>query len=308
MEMVRLRAFGLLAVVGLVVGVSGCTSAPASSAQVADLHRQAQEALTHWDAAVAAGAGGSGFILVGESTLFVGQDWGPNIDGGNAKMAWYAGLFVAATPLPSDAPPDGTIQWQDGTTHAVPVISAQQALTDMKAGGVSPCPECTPLQVTGATLTTSTFQSSRGPAQTPAWEFSLKDTDVKLDQVAVGSQVAVPAMPTPNDQATGQQVAQPWFGPQVQSATVDASGMTLTVSVVGAEYGADKPCGADYTAEAVESDSGVAVIVYEHRNTLPAACSAVGAFRTAQVTLAKPLGTRTLIDLQAQPLSVTAAH
>ena len=306
--MVRLRAFGLLAVVGLVVGVSGCTSAPASSAQVADLHRQAQEALTHWDAAVAAGAGGSGFILVGESTLFVGQDWGPNIDGGNAKMAWYAGLFVAATPLPSDAPPDGTIQWQDGTTHAVPVISAQQALTDMKAGGVSPCPECTPLQVTGATLTTSTFQSSRGPAQTPAWEFSLKDTDVKLDQVAVGSQVAVPAMPTPNDQATGQQVAQPWFGPQVQSATVDASGMTLTVSVVGAEYGADKPCGADYTAEAVESDSGVAVIVYEHRNTLPAACSAVGAFRTAQVTLAKPLGTRTLIDLQAQPLSVTAAH
>ncbi|HZM54927.1 MAG TPA: hypothetical protein VFC03_07880, partial [Acidimicrobiales bacterium] len=135
--MARLRAFGLLAVVGLVVGVSGCTSAPASSAQVADLHRQAQEALTHWDAAVAAGAGGSGFILVGESTLFVGQDWGPNIDGGNAKMAWYAGLFVAATPLPSDAPPDGTIQWQDGTTHAVPVISAQQALTDMKAGGVS---------------------------------------------------------------------------------------------------------------------------------------------------------------------------
>ena len=306
--MARLRAFGLLAVVGLVVGVSGCTSAPASSAQVADLHRQAQEALTHWDAAVAAGAGGSGFILVGESTLFVGQDWGPNIDGGNAKMAWYAGLFVAATPLPSDAPPDGTIQWQDGTTHAVPVISAQQALTDMKAGGVSPCPECTPLQVTGATLTTATFQSSRGPVQTPAWEFSLKDTDVKLDQVAVGSQVAVPAMPTPNDQATGQQVAQPWFGPQVQSATVDAGSMTITVTVVGALDAGDKPCGADYTAEAVESDTGVVVIVYEHRNTLPAACSAVGYFRTAQVTLAKPLGNRTLIDLQAQPISVTAIH
>jgi len=306
--MARLRAFGLLAVVGLVVGVSGCTSAPASSAQVADLHRQAQEALTHWDAAVAAGAGGSGFILVGESTLFVGQDWGPNIDGGNAKMAWYAGLFVAATPLPSDAPPDGTIQWQDGTTHAVPVISAQQALTDMKAGGVSPCPECTPLQVTGATLTTATFQSSRGPVQTPAWEFSLKDTDVKLDQVAVGSQVAVPAMPTPNDQATGQQVAQPWFGPQVQSATVDGGSMTITVTVVGALDAGDKPCGADYTAEAVESDTGVVVIVYEHRNTLPAACSAVGYFRTAQVTLAKPLGNRTLIDLQAQPISVTAIH
>jgi hypothetical protein len=308
MEMVRTRGFWLVATVGLVVGVSGCTSAPASSAQVADLHRQAQQALARWDAAVAAGAGGSGFVLVGESTLFVGNDWGPNIDGGNAKMAWYAGRFVVANPLPSEAPPDGTIQWQDGTTHAVPVISAEQALADLKAAGVSPCPDCTPLQITGARLTTATFQSSRGPAQAPAWEFSLQDTDVKLDQIAVASQLAVPAVPTPNDQATGQQVAQPWVGPQVQSAAVDASGMTLTVSVVGAEYGADKPCGADYTAEAVESDTGVVVIVYEHRNTLAASCLAVGYFRTAQVTLAKPLGNRTLIDLQAQPISVTAVH
>jgi hypothetical protein len=188
------------------------------------------------------------------------------------------------------------------------VISAEQALADLKAAGVSPCPDCTPLQITGARLTTATFQSSRGPVEAPAWEFSLQDTDVKLDQIAVASQLAVPAVPTPNDQASGPAVAQPWVGPQVQSAAVDASGMTLTVSVVGAEYGADKPCGADYTAEAVESDTGVVVIVYEHRNTLPASCSAVGYFRTVQVTLAKPLGNRTLIDLQAQPISVTAAH
>jgi hypothetical protein len=305
--MARLRGFGLLAVVGLVVGVLGCTSAP-SSAQMAEIHRQAQEALTRWDAAVAAGAGGSGFVLVGESTLFVGSDWGPNIDGGNAKMAWYAGLFVAANQLPSDAPPDGRIQWQDGTTGAVPVISAQQAFSDMKAAGLAPCSGCTPLQITGARLTTASYQSSRGPAQAPAWEFSLKDTDVKLDQVAVGRQFTTLPVPTPTDLATGQQVAQPWFGPPVQSATVDAGGMTMTVTVVGAADAGDKPCGADYTAEAVESDTGVVVIVYEHRNALPAACTLVGYFRTAQVTLAKPLGNRTLIDLQAQPISVTATH
>jgi hypothetical protein len=160
MEMAHLRGLGLLAVVGLVIAVSGCTSAP-STAQVADLHRQAQEALARWDAAAASGAGASGFVLVGESTLMVGGDWGPNIDGNNAKMAWYAGLFVVANPLPSEVPPDGTIQWPDGTTHSVPVISAQQAFSDMKAGGVSPCPNCTALQVTGARLTTATSQSSR---------------------------------------------------------------------------------------------------------------------------------------------------
>ena len=107
---------------------------------------------------------------------------------------------------------------------------------------------------------------------------------------------------------TGQQVAQPWVGPAVQSATIDAGGMTITATVVGAADAGDKPCGADYTTEAVESDVGVVVIVYEHRNTFPASCSAVGYFRTAQVTLARPLGNRTLIDLQAQPISVTAGH
>jgi len=299
--MARLRAFRLLAVVGLVVGISACSSiAPASSTDVAEIHRQAQQALARWDSAAGAAAGGSGFVLVGDSTLFVGSDWGPNIDGGNAKMALYAGLFVVANPLPFEAPPDGRIVWQDGTTHAVPVISAQQALTDMKAAGVSPCPDCIPLQITGARLTTATFQSSRGPAQTPAWEFSLKDTDVKLDQAAVGGRF----MPPP----AADQVAQPWVGPAVQSATVDASGMTLTVTVVGAQYAADKPCGADYTAEAVESDNAIVVIVYEHRNVTPAMCTDVGYSRTAQVALAKPLGNRTLIDLDAQPISVTAAH
>jgi hypothetical protein len=297
MEMPRFRGFGIVAVVGLVVGLSGCTAGPVSPAQVAEVHRQAQQALSRW-AAAAAGAGGSGFVLVGESTLFVGDDWGPNIDGSNAKMAWGAGLFVTADPLPSEAPPGGRIEWQDGTTHAVPVISAQQALADMKSAGVSPCPDCTPLQITGARLTTATFQSSRGPAQIPAWEFSLKDTDVKLDQAAVEAQFTGPPMSDP--------AAQPWVGPPVDSATVDAGGITLTVSFVGAPDTGDKPCGADYTAEAVESDTAVVVIVYEHKNTLPAACTAVGAFRTAQVALAKPLGNRTLIDLQAQPISVTA--
>jgi hypothetical protein len=300
MEMARLRGVGIVAVVGLAVGLSGCTATPASSAQVAEVHGQAQEALARWDAAVAADAGGSGFILVGDSTLMVGDDWGPKIDGGNAKMAWYAGLFVPANPLPSEAPPDGSIQWQDGTTHAVPVISAEQALSDMKATGGQPCPDCIPLQITGATLTTATFQTSRGPAQAPAWKFSLKDTDVKLDQVAVGGRITPPPV--------ADQASQTSVGPAVQSATVDASGMTLTVSVVGAQYGADKPCGADYTAEAVESDTALVVIVYEHRNTAPAVCSLVGYSRTAQVTLAKPLAGRTLIDMQAQPISVTADH
>ena len=121
-----------------------------SSAQAADAHRQAQAALSRWDAAVAATRGVPGFVLVGESTAMVGDDWGPKIDGGNAKTAWYAGLFVTASPLPADAPPDGNVTWPEGGSMTVPVMSAQQALAEMKAASAGPCPDCTPLEVTGA--------------------------------------------------------------------------------------------------------------------------------------------------------------
>ena len=60
------------------------------------------------------------------------------------------------------------------------------------------------------------------------------------------------------------------------------------------------PCGEDYTAEAVESELAVVVIVTRHPHTPPfgEACSAVGARRTATATLAAPLHDRVVLDLQ----------
>jgi hypothetical protein len=305
------RGLGSLAVVGLAASVYGCTSpgssaVPSPSGQASGLHQQAQDALARWSSALASASGGPSFVLVSERTLMVGGDWGPNIDGGNAKLAWGAGLFESDVALPAETPSDAQVLWSDGKTASVPVISAQRALADMKAGSTWPCPECTPLHVTGAKLTTAKFDTSAGSAQAPAWEFSLKDTDVKLDQIAVAESFTPPAPPTPDSQNSAQ--AANWVGPPVQSATIDATGLVLTVTVVGTPGGGDKPCGADYTAEAVESDAGVVVIVHEHRNPLPVACTAVGAFRTATVTLTRPLGNRTLIDFAAQPISVTAQH
>jgi hypothetical protein len=293
--------------VALAAGIAGCTAAgPSSSAQSAEVRQQAKDALARWDAAVAKDPAGSSFVLVGEQTLMIGDDWGPNIDGGNAKLAWYAGLFETASPLPIDTPPDAQVHWPNGTTGTVHVISAQRAFDDLKGSAAQPCPECTPLQVTGAKLTTATFTTSRGPVQAPAWEFSLKDTPVKLDQIAVDNRFAPPAAPTVDGLPT--EVDGKRIGPRVESATLDATGLKLTANVVGAGGTADKPCGADYTAQAFESDNGVVVVVFEHPNPTPAACTLEGHFRTATVTLTKPLGSRTVLDLAAQPISVTAAH
>ncbi len=62
-------------------------------------------------------------------------------------------------------------------------------------------------------------------------------------------------------------------------------------------------CGEDYTAEAVESDLAVVVIVTRHPHFAPLgeACTAIGARRTATATLATPLSSRAVLDLQEGP-------
>jgi len=96
-------------------------------------------------------------------------------------------------------------------------------------------------------------------------------------------------------------------GIRIDSATGSADSKKLTVSFIGAPDGADKPCGADYTAEAVESELAVVVIVNEKRNPTPGACAAVGAIRTAKVTLEAVLGNRAVLEVQqGLPVAVTA--
>ena len=75
---------------------------------------------------------------------------------------------------------------------------------------------------------------------------------------------------------------------------------------MGAPFRADQPCGEDYTAEAVESDLAVVVIVMRHPHVTIGACTAVGAPRTATLKLAAPLGDRTVLEVQqGRPVPVT---
>ena len=77
--------------------------------------------------------------------------------------------------------------------------------------------------------------------------------------------------------------------------------------MVGAPDAASRPCGADYSAEAVESAHAVVVILIAHRNVSDAyGCTAVGAQRTTTVELAEPLGERAVLEVvQGLPVPVT---
>ncbi len=294
----------LLGVLLAVVLVSGCSmfaQVQAPSTDLTQVHARAQAELDRWAAAVAASGGSQSFVPVGDLTGQIG-DWEISV-GENNKIALMAGAVVAGVPLPTETPPGALVRWDDGTTWMAPTISAQAALAALQGGhGAPTCPGCVSLQVTGARLSTARIDTSRGPATAPAWELTLAGTAVKVTRIAVAPAgvVAIDAGSLPPIDG--------WAGPLVELATGHASGLELTVTFTGSPGPGDKPCGADYSAEAIESATAIVVIVTEHRNPTPVACTAIGALRTASVALAAPLGGRAVLDIsQGLPVSVKLA-
>lgn len=289
----RFGQVGIVAVAALAIGLSGCSRAGGDTSP--KLEAQAQADLARWADAVAA-SGNSTFAPVGDLTGQAG-DWELAV-GGNDKLALMAGLVEWTKNLPGETPPDGQILWQDGSMESVGLISAQQAISNVKSDAKGSCQECTPLQIVGAQLTTGTYETNRGSVKAPMWEFTVQGTAVRVTRLAVDDRVEV-IPPSPDPDAP--------FAIAIDSATVSASGDKLTVSFTGAPGPASESCGADYTAESVESLTAVVVIVTEHAHSgLFEACSAVGAIRTAVAQLASPLACRAVLNVSTgQPVAVT---
>jgi hypothetical protein len=273
----RARLVSIAAVAILGPALAGCVGSVDDAER---LQGQAQAVLARWAAAVAAAGGPSAVVVVGEQTGQVG-DWELAV-GDNNKRALMAGLVETDSSVTGAAQPDGEVQWQDGTTATVGVISAQEAVTSIKAGASGPCGDCQPLRITAARLTTGPIQTSRGPAAAPVWEFTMQGTAVRVTRVALANAVSVvlPAW-NANDAPVGL---------AIDSAGATVGGRELTASFIGAPLPGDQPCGEDYTAQAVESDLAVVVIVTRHPHLTFGACTAVGATRSATAELAAPLG------------------
>jgi hypothetical protein len=305
---VRTAAF-LLATLALTAACAASAGGPGGSGAILTgsqtqqpedrVHRQAHEALERWADAIRK-SGGASITFVGDLTGQIG-DWEIAV-GDNNKSGLLAGHVEASPALSDDTPSSDKVRWLDGSTVDVNLLSARDTLAALVDAGSGACDGCQPLQVTGAQLATGLVETSRGPANAPIWVFSIEGTDVKVTRVAVDESVTVDP-PRWN-------AADPPEGISIDSATGTNDSKKLTVSFIGAVDGANKPCGADYTAEAVESNLAVVVIVHETRNTFAApgtACDLVGKTRTAKVTLESILGNRAVLEVkQGLPVSVTA--
>jgi hypothetical protein len=282
------------------IAVAALTVAGCGDADAGRLQDEARADLARYADAVATSGGAGGFQPAGELTGQIGN-WELAV-GSNNKTALYGGLVEAAQPLSSSQPPDGTITWADGTTSTVPLLSAAAALDQIRLTATGGCMGCdatpAPLRVTGATLTTVSIGTSRGQATVPAWAFTIDGSAVQVTRVAVAQTVTI--VPPAWDPS------HPAIGMSVQSATLAADGLTLTLTFEGSPYPGNQACGEDYTGEAVESDLAVVAIVHVHQNPLPANCVGTGAMRTATMTLASPLGDRAVLEVQdGLPVPVT---
>jgi hypothetical protein len=286
-------------------GSSGNTlpgSTPPGSVPAGDgsdtLHLQARGALARYDKAVLDAGGRQDFIPVGGMTGQLGEWEAGNEDN---KRSLYSGQIVAAGSLPAAPQSTGRVVWENGATLTVPLISADTALKQLTADGAAAgCPDCVPLRVTGARLSTAQIQTTRGSATVPAWEYTLKGTAVRATRAAVAGSATVTVTPPSwdPDHAPG--------GLAIQSATTVRPSRQLTVSFTGSPGPASQPCGADYNAEAVESINAVVVVVTAHRHASTELCTAIGAPRTATVDLAQPLGGRAVLEVQqGLPVPVT---
>jgi hypothetical protein len=274
-------------VVAVCVAVLALSACGGVANQVATDRAQARADLDRWAAVVA--KVGDAFAPVEDLTRVVGGFSGPRA--GEQKLAVIGGALRARAPLAA-GPSTGTIRWVDRSTLATPLLSAAAALAAVPRQ--APCPTgCVPVEVTAARLLTMTVNTTRGAAEVPTWRFTLAGTSVELLQAAVPAS-RVTALTSP-------------YGPDpTRSAHLAADGRTLIVSFMGAPLSRSHQCGADYTAEVVESPTAVVPIVVEHPHGGIGSCASSGAVRTATVLLAAPLGSRAVLDLRSGlPMAVT---
>ncbi|RZU53118.1 hypothetical protein EV385_5003 [Krasilnikovia cinnamomea] len=264
-----------------------------------ELRDQARTVLARYDKAVGEVQAARRFVPVGEPTEWTGELEPANE---SIKPALTAGHLVPAGPLPVTSRRTGTITWTDGVSRSVAVIPAEEALAAHRHKGDAGCGGCPPVTVTDARPVTMQVDTTRGAATVPAWEYTLKDTALRVRYPAVGGSdvVTVTAPPWDPDASLA--------GETIDAATTTAlTSKRLTVSFVGPHDPASEPCGADYHAEAIESSNAVVVLVVVERrhNDGNETCTMIGFTRTETVSLAQPLGERVVLDArQGAPVSV----
>ncbi|MFF3559261.1 hypothetical protein ACFYXS_04370 [Streptomyces sp. NPDC002574] len=271
-----MRPFRLLGVVCLLTaGSVGCGTEPAAddvgAHTITPRMRQVAKA---WTGSEAARAWREGFypledvVRLPEGAFHSGAD----------KVAYLSRNFTLRGALPGTPARHGRIRWTNGRSLPATIMTARQAYETLDGGDGAD-----PLIVEKAVLGRMTLNTSRGPAQVPAWLFTLDGYDTPLKRMAIAPS-KLPRAPVPSlSQATDS------GSPLVGLESVAEDGRSVTVR---AGHGA---CDDGPTVDVLETSDSV-VLAGGVRGAKGGPCTLQLLSDPVTVRLDRPLGGRLLLD------------
>lgn len=266
--------------------VTGDTGRPEGAAA-----RRAAEVAKAWTGSAAERAWRNGYRPLDRT------EWLPPnaFRNGEDKVAFGSGHLDLATPLPAAAP-QGKVTWSDGSAVTRPLLTARQVFDGLTSSkGKSECEGkgCDRrLRVTGAKAATRTLATSRGQATIPVWEFTIE---------GYAEPFAYPAV-APDEPPTGQHGGHPLPEIKGMSQAADwhktsADRRVLTARVLHGSCD-------DVLPGQVYETNDVVVLIGRTGPWKAAMCNAALRATPAEFRLARPLGSRTLLDaLSGDPMA-----
>ncbi|MEU8779545.1 hypothetical protein [Streptomyces sp. NPDC048606] len=114
------------------------------------------------------------------------QDWQPagGFRSGADKAAHAAGNFTLRAELPAAPPPAVPVRFPDGGEVAVGLLTAGEAYAELDRAPDGD-PTLSALTVTAVRFATTPARTGRGPAEVPAWLFTVEGYDTPLPRFAV---------------------------------------------------------------------------------------------------------------------------
>jgi hypothetical protein len=273
----------------LLLGLAACGSAevdrPAGSAQSL-FDRRAREVVVTWQQGDLLDRWRAGVIPA--QGLTVEPDWTARE---SLKAAFHGGWVRTATALPTTAS-RGTVAYEDGTTASVRTLDAQSAFDAMVNPRSGECPTppggtgCDWVTVTGARLVTVTIGTARGPAEVPAWSFTVAHLDEPLVRVALGDAAEPGDLEPPLPAAPTDGRRHLLFGQDV----VGHTSTSLTVTLGSGD------CDSERTKHVLETPEVVVVGGTAVGPPADRACNAMLRLEEVTVPLSSPVGARPVLD------------
>ena len=210
------------------------------------------------------------------------------------KVAWGHGHVTLAPTVDQAVAGPGTFRLPDGSSRPVDLVGVRPALDRALDGALGkpsgcdgiPAAQCQ-LVVSRAVLDEAAVRTSQGDARVPVWRLTVVGLSHPISVIALADGVL--ERPRPQEPLPGLPAVPP--GLRAADSLMRVSGASIEVGIAGGG------CDAGLVAHVVELDD--MVVVGGTTPPLPkdTACPANYASRPARLQLARPLGSRPVIDV-----------